>query len=532
MRAFLTRGSVMLAVLVALAATGAFAAAAAIICHPDPAGTKTAKVKGPVAHYRMHGLGVNIVYRGQHGCRRAHWTIGRQLSRGQPAPDTACADRGAAGTTPAGGTGRVSLVHGSADLPDRVRVVSAGGTSRSWPLPEPVERLDAFGSTAVFAASEREVYAVDLRNGRVALVGLDRHGDVPQIDRPGVVFQDNLYKENEYSGQTLMKFIPSAAVDRSLSRSGTPVDLPGRVEAIGMDGYRVALAVHEPGECAQIMYWNIAWNYVSKITDEDERTCQLTENGGEIRSVAVAGIRSAWVIRSRNAERLLTSNSTACFDRIVATVPRENGRLASPSGDGPALGFAMTNASPEANVLGTVGEREVQPLVRGEGAPIAISVDAGRFAVLNRDGTIDLRSAAGQITGTIRTTGAAAIALRANHLIVLTRSGRLQVFGTETQAKLRDWAAPARSATVDVQYGVAVLTAGGNVHAVSLATGRRSLVASVPGKVIAQVEPSGVAYAYNTGTHGHLRFVRFARLESAMRRARDYHGGTAGVAQG
>ena len=42
MRAFLTRGSVMLAVLFALAATGAFAAAAAIICHPDPAGTKTA----------------------------------------------------------------------------------------------------------------------------------------------------------------------------------------------------------------------------------------------------------------------------------------------------------------------------------------------------------------------------------------------------------------------------------------------------------------------------------------------------------
>ena len=517
MRASLTRGGIMLAVLFALPATGAFAAAAAIICHPDPAGTKTAKVNGPVIHYRMHGLGVNIVYRGRYGCRRAHWAIGRHLGRPQPALDAACTDQAGASTIPAGGTGRVSLVQGSADLPDRVRVVSAGGTARSWPLPEQVQRLDAFGGTAVFAGAEREVYAVDLRNGRVALIGLDRHGDVPQIDRPGVVFQDNLYKEREYSGQTLMKFIPSAAVDRFLSKAGTPVDLPGPIQALGMDGNRVALAVHEPGECAQIMYWNIAWNYVSKITDEDERTCELTANGGVVRSVAIAGIRSAWVIRSRHAERLLTSNSTACFDRIVATVPRENGRLTSPSGDGSALAFAMTNKNPQGTMLGTVAEREVQPLVRGEGAPIAISVDAGRFAVLNRDGTIDLRSAAGEVTGTIRTAGAVAITLRANHLIVLTRGGRLQVFGTATQAKLHDWVAPAGSASVDAQFGVAVLTARGKVYAVSLTTGRQSLIASVPGRVLAEIEPSGIAYAYNTGRRGHLRFVRFAELEGAMR---------------
>ena len=257
-----------------------------------------------------------------------------------------------------------------------------------------MQRLDAFGHTAVFAGPEREVYAVDLRNGRVALIGLDRHGDVPQIDAPGVVFQDNLYKQNERSKRTLMKFVPSAAVERFLSKAGSPVDLPGPVEAIGMDGYRVALAVHEPGECAQIMYWNIAWNYMSKITDDDERTCELTGQGGEIRSVAIAGIRSAWVVRSRHAERLLTSNSTACFDRIVATVPRSAGRLAAPNGDGPALAYAMTNTDPQSNVLGTVGDRHVEPLVTGEGAPVAISADGGRFAILNRDGTIDLRSAA------------------------------------------------------------------------------------------------------------------------------------------
>ena len=164
-----------------------------------------------------------------------------------------------------------------------------------------------------------------------------------------------------------------------------------------------------------------------------------------------------------------------------------------------------------------VSEREVKPLVRAEGAPVAISVDAGRFAVLNRNGAIDLRSGTGALLGTIRDTGAAAISLRANHLVVLTRSGRLQVFGTATQAKLHDWAAPAGAAShVDAQYGVAVLTAGGKVYAVSLATGHRSLVASVPGRALAEIEPAGIAYAYNAGSQGHVRFVRFAEVERAV----------------
>jgi hypothetical protein len=410
----------------------------------------------------------------------------------------------------------VSLIGGSADLPDRVRVVSATGAIRSWPLPEHVQRLDAFGQKAVFAGAEREVYAVSLANGRVSLVGLDRHGDVPQIDAPGVVFQDNLAKKSEHSGRTLMKFIPAAAVDKAISKAGQPVDLPGPVEAIGMDGFRVALALHRPGECAQILYWNIAWDYASKITDEDERTCKLTEAGGEIRSVAIAGIRSAWMIHSRRADRILTSNSTTCFDRVVSTVTRKNGGVTSLSGDGSSLVYAIRNDQGRGNVVGSVRGRDTRTLVR-EGAPLAVSADAGRIAVLNRTGTIDLRSATGGLIGTIRDTDAVAMALRANHVVVLSGSGRLQVFATATQEKLHDWPAPAGAASrVDVQFGVAVLTAGGTVYAVSLTTGRQSVIASVPGSPLAEIEPSGIAYAYNTGSRGHLRFVRFSEVEAAV----------------
>ena len=518
MRASLTRGGVMLAVLFGLPVTGAFAAVTAIMCHPDPPGTKTARVNGVVKHYRMRGTGVNIVYRAAHGCRSTHWTIGRTLAPTRPVRAAACADTPITEmATPRGGTGRVSLIPGSADRPDRVRVVSASGVVRSWPLAERVRRLDSFGQTAVFAGPEREVYAVGLHDGRVALVGLDRRGDVPQIDTAGVVFQDNLAKKSEHSGRTLMKFIPSSAVERALTNAGKPVDLPGRVEAIGMDGFRVALAMHRPGECAQILYWNIAWDYTSKITDEDERTCQLSEAGGEIRSVAIAGIRSAWMIHSRRADRILTSNSTACFDRIVSTVTRRDGGVASLSGDGGSLVYAVRNDGGRGNAIGAVRGRDVQTLVR-EGAPVAVSADAGRIAVLDRTGAIDIRLSTGELAGTVPNTDAVAIALRAERLVVLTRSGRLQVFSTATQEKLRDWPAPAGvSSRIDAQFGFAVVTAGGNVYTVSLTTGRRSLVASVPGPVLAEIEPSGIAYAYNTGTGGHLRFVRFADLEAAMR---------------
>jgi len=517
MRPSVTRGSILLAVLFGLPTSGAFAAVAAIICHPDPPGTKTAKVAGAVMDYRMRGAGVSIVYRGLHGCRRTHWSIGGSLSPAKHAPKAACAERAIRQGTPTGGTGRVAVVHGSADLPTRVRIVSATGVVRSWPLPEHVQRFDAFGQTAVFAGAEREVYAVNLANGRVALVGLDRKGDVPQIDAPGVVFQDNLAKKYERSGRTLMKFIPAAAVQNALWNAGKPVDLPGPVEAIGMDGFRVALAFHRPGDCSQILYWNIAWDYLSKISDEDETTCELTEAGGSIRSVSIAGIRSAWTIHSRRADRILTSNSTRCFDRVVSTVRRKRGGVTGLSGDGASLVYAVRNDEGRGNAVGIVRGRDTRTLVH-DGAPMAVSADAGRIAVLNRTGTIDLRSAKGELIATIRDTDAAAVALRANHVVVLTRSGSLDVFRTATQEKLHSWPAPSGLASrVDAQFGVAVVTAGGNVYAISLTTGRQALVASVPGSAMAEIEPSGIVYAYNTGSRGHLRFIRFAEVEAALR---------------
>lgn len=511
------RGSVMLAAILALPTTGALAGAAHR-CHPDPPGTRTARVGGEVRQYVMRGNGVRIVYQARK-CLRVPWVIGRPLGRARQMSSAACDSSASPASEQAAGStagARVALIRGSADTPDRVRVRSATGTTQSWPLPSGVTGLDAFGRFAVFSG-EREAYAMRLSDGRVGLIGLNRYGDTPQIEAPGVVFQDNLDKAKESQRVTLMKFIPTAAVDNAVSKAGQPVGLPGRVEEMAMDGFRVAIGFHRTGECAQILYWNIAWDYVSKITDEDQITCGLTDKGGVIRSVAMAGIRSAWVIHSRHADRILTSNSTACFDRVLLTLKRKGGAVTSLSGDGNGLAYALRNDHGRISAVGAVQGRRVQPIAKGEGSPVGLSADGTRLAVLNAGGSVDLREK-GTLVRTIQAPGAVAIALRASRLVVLTRNDRLQVFDTQTGTQVHDWSAPAgASHRVDAQFGVAVLTAGGNVYAVALETGRTAVLASAGTYVRAEIEAPGVAYAVNQGTRASLRFIPFAEVEAALR---------------
>src|SRR5207237_8033137 len=73
------RGSVMLAAILALPTTGALAGAAHR-CHPDPPGTRTARVGGEVRQYAMRGNSVSIVYQARR-CLRVHWVVGHPLGQ-------------------------------------------------------------------------------------------------------------------------------------------------------------------------------------------------------------------------------------------------------------------------------------------------------------------------------------------------------------------------------------------------------------------------------------------------------------------
>src|SRR6266516_2200667 len=301
------RWSLFFAVLAGVLVTGATAGS---ICHPDPAGTKTARVPGRVQHYTMRGSRVTIIYRAHQACRMVHWRIFARVGMAKRA--SGCAE----GPTLPGSHGRLTLVRGSSDEPDRLLVRSP--VRHAWPLPERPSSLDAFGQTAVFA-SDREVYSVRLTDGHVALIGPSKRGDTPQIEAPGVVYQGNLYKRYERAGWTTMKFIPRSAVQRALGNVGKPVDLPGRIEGFSMDGNRVAVGVRPRGECARILFWNVAWRYAAWISDEDELTCKLTGARAEIRDVAIGGARAEWTIGSGQVERVVSASSWACIDRVAVT---------------------------------------------------------------------------------------------------------------------------------------------------------------------------------------------------------------------
>jgi hypothetical protein len=109
------------------------------------------------------------------------------------------------------------------------------------------------------------------------------------------------------------------------------------------------------------------------------------------------------------------------------------------------------------------------------------------------------------------------VALRAGQLTVLTRAGALETYAVADGRLLHRWRAPAgASPSLDVHYGVAVLSAGTRVYAVSLATGKRRVLLAAPRRVRAHLDDIGVVYVYGQGRGSVLGFLPFAAVERAL----------------
>jgi DUF1009 family protein len=147
---------------------------------------------------------------------------------------------------------------------------------------------------------------------------------------------------------------------------------------------------------------------------------------------------------------------------------------------------------------------------------VRLSVDRGRVAVLRGDGRVDVL--AGERTlRSFEPSGARAIALRGDQLVVLTRAGTLEDYALSSGTLLHRWAAPAgATAALDVHYGVAVVAAGRQLFAISLASGRQRVLLRAPQPVRAHLDDIGVVYAYNAGSSGVLGFIPFAAVEKAL----------------
>jgi len=163
--------------------------------------------------------------------------------------------------------------------------------------------------------------------------------------------------------------------------------------------------------------------------------------------------------------------------------------------------FALVNRSRHvtSSQVGLVtAEYRGQDIFRLGNTVRAMSAYDGRLAVLAADGSIRLRTESGVAIRSFVARGATTLALGAKTLVVITRDHRPAVYSVASGRLLHRWMLPRGAAHVDLQYGIAVVTAGHSVYAINTANGRTRRVAVTPLAVRAQIEPIGIVYAYST----------------------------------
>ena len=485
----------------------------AYVCHPDLPGTRSLGVGGRVDAYALSAARVTI-HAWVRGCERT--IVWR--------PTAAASSVGGCKTRPAAtpprreasdGRHRVVLISGSRnpDLPDRLAVYDArtGTGLHAWPLPASASSVDVARGLAVLSTSNG-VYVLRLSDGRFALLGVKRQGDRPQIGPAGMVFNDDLYKRRS-AGRSLLKFLPYATSTHALRPFG-PLRVPARIGEFSLDGRSVIFVKKDPtGECDRIGVWTIPWHYSTDLMDEPP-ICPERHAAGGIEALALGGQYVEVLTRYGNVQTLVSSTFVRCIEKIVTRTRIGTGAIPAVAADGSTLAYAVRAGAGPAQVGRLLGQRPAG--TAQVPSAVSLSVDRGRLAVLGAGGRVDVLQD-NRVLQTFEQIGATALALRGNELTVVTRAGTLDTYGLWEGRLLHRWRLPAgTSPAVDVHYGVAVVSAGRQLFAVSLSSRRQRVLLRAPQPVRAHLDDIGVVYAYNAGRTGVLGFIPFAAVERAL----------------
>jgi hypothetical protein len=414
---------------------------------------------------------------------------------------------------------RVVLARDGVDRPDRLDVVARGTGRRiaSWPLIDRPARVVLLGRIAILSAAKRNaLYALRISDGRIAMLGVAGADDQPIIGRDGVVYRDGLSLKTQRlaPNRATLKLVPLAAVERELSLADRQIQTHWRITSIGMDGRRVAFAVHDPkGRCDVVKFWTPPWHYVARVTHPSAATCLPKHRLGGVTDVAMGGGRLVWTTRYGDKTRVLAASAIGCKEWVVAR-PAPGTPVAALAGDGSELAYASHGAVELVEAESDHWYGEV--LSRSAVQIAAISVDSDRIATLYRDGTVTVLSTSGALVSRFAAGAARAIALRGDTVGVL-RSGRLDIYSAETGALASSWSVPADARSVDLQYGIAVVAAGDDVFALNVGTGHIARLLHAPGRVAAQIDSPGAVVQFNVGGRGYLRFIPLSTIEARIR---------------
>jgi hypothetical protein len=412
---------------------------------------------------------------------------------------------------------RVVLAPNGADRPDRLDVIARGTGRRiaSWPLIDRPARVVLFGGIAILSGADRNaLYALRISDGRIAILGVARADDRPIIGRDGVVYQDGLSLKAQRlaANRVTLKLVPLASVERQLSLADRQIQTHWRITAIGMDGRRVAFAVHDPaGKCDIVKFWTPPWYFVARVTHPSAATCLPDHGPGGVTNVAMGGGRLIWTTRYGDRTRVLAASTIGCKEWVVAR-PAPGAPVAALAGDGSVLAYALKTGA-VGLVSADSDDWYGEVLSRSAAQIAAISADSGRVATLYRNGTVTVMGTSGALVSSFAAGQARAIALHGDTVAVL-RSRRLDVYSAETGVLAHSWPVPANARSVDLEYGIAVVAAGDDVLALNVATGRTAGLLHAPGRVAARIDSPGAVVQFNVGGHGYLRLIPMSTIEA------------------
>jgi hypothetical protein len=336
----------------------------------------------------------------------------------------------------------------------------------------------------------------------------------------------------------------------------------GRVVDLAADGPRVAIGIEATARsCDRIVVWNpsarrtVAWNARTSCPPGD-----TTSAGEFLVEVALAGGRAAWIeaYQGNLQDLLLWTRTLAGRRSQIAFAENHGGAEGSPAGDflgnlhgdGGVLAYdtwSVCVAYPAGSVVespptppcdvpipGSEPEEIVfdqqlfrvgrsTPLARGTAAYAVQAVDARRIATLQDDRVTLLDDeGATLLTIAVAPGSVRGIALSGAELALLRDDGKLDVYDTGTGAKVHTTsvALPATARLTDMKNGVALAVAGRSLWLVRIEADEEQVVTAPRAIVDAELEASGLFYAWNlTGgaRRGRVAFVSWAQLEGLQR---------------
>lgn len=339
--------------------------------------------------------------------------------------------------------------------------------------------------------------------------------------------------------------IAAVVAGAAASASGVKIrSAGGPVNALAMNGYRAAYDVGNPrvshGTGNKVVVWDVRTGKGTVVSGRTTNAADITSTGRGVTGVAIAGPRVAWIVNgggnTESDDYLCLSTVTRPHERKISTAMRTGPDPYQLQGNwiGHLVGSAnvlavnrwttgrdgtITRAG--LDIIGTLGLKRA---ASGAATLAAGSAYGSRIAIVRSNGTVGIYSTGGRLLLSVTPPSVREVALTGTYLVTLTKARTLEVYDAArgTHRKTLRTRGAALPANLDVSNGVAVYTAGRELHGASLTTGKDRVLATMSrGIKFAQLEPAGAVYAGNVFSRGRtlgtLTFVPFARVAAALR---------------